>query len=71
MGVSADAILQWANLVTNGTTEPFPDWATPTWYDTIAKSSTALMAGEITPEQFVEALQADYGPFTAERKASS
>ena len=71
VGVSADAILQWANLVTNGTTEPFPDWATPTWYDTIAKSSTSLMAGEITPQEFVDALQADYGAFTAERKASS
>jgi hypothetical protein len=71
VGVSADAILQWANLVTNGTTEPFPDWATPTWYDTISKSSTSLMAGEITPQEFVDALQADYGAFTAERKASS
>lgn len=69
-GVSADAILSWVNIMTNGTPIGFPDWATPTWYDTIAQSSTALMAGEITPQEFVEALQADYGAFTAERKAS-
>jgi raffinose/stachyose/melibiose transport system substrate-binding protein len=70
VGVSADAILQWVNIMTNGTPIGFPDWATPTWYDTIAQSSTALMAGEITPQEFVDALQADYGAFTAERKAS-
>ena len=69
-GVSADAILSWVNIMTNGTPIGFPDWATPTWYDTIAQSSTALMAGEITPQEFVDALQADYGAFTAERKAS-
>jgi raffinose/stachyose/melibiose transport system substrate-binding protein len=54
----------------NGTPVGFPDWATPTWYDTIAQSSTALMAGEITPQEFVDALQADYGAFTAERMGS-
>ena len=69
-GVSADAILSWVNIMTNGTPIGFPDWATPTWYDTISQSATALMAGEITPQEFVEALQADYGAFTAERTAS-
>ena len=70
VGVSADAITEWVNIMTNGTPIGFPDWATPTWYDTIAQSSTALMAGEISPQEFVDALQADYGAFTAERKAS-
>lgn len=70
VGVSADAIVQWVNIMTNGTPIGFPDWATPTWYDTIAQSSTALMAGEISPQEFVDAVQADYGAFTAQRKAS-
>lgn len=69
-GVSADAVLSWVNVMTNGTPVGFPDWATPTWYDTIAQSSTALMAGEISPQEFVDALQADYGAFTAERMGS-
>ncbi|MFM1964747.1 MAG: hypothetical protein RL134_472, partial [Actinomycetota bacterium] len=69
-GVSADAVLSWVNVMQNGTPVGFPDWATPTWYDTIAQSSTALMAGEITPQEFVDALQADYGAFTAERTGS-
>jgi raffinose/stachyose/melibiose transport system substrate-binding protein len=69
-GVSADAILQWVNIMTNGTPIGFPDWATPTWYDTISQSGTALMAGEMSPQEFVDALQADYGAFTTERKAS-
>jgi raffinose/stachyose/melibiose transport system substrate-binding protein len=70
VGVSADAVLSWVNVMQNGTPVGFPDWATPTWYDTIAQSSTALMAGEITPQEFVDALQADYGAFTAERMGS-
>jgi raffinose/stachyose/melibiose transport system substrate-binding protein len=70
VGVSADAVLSWVNVMENGTPVGFPDWATPTWYDTIAQSSTALMAGQITPQEFVDALQADYGAFTAERKGS-
>jgi len=70
VGVSADAITEWVNIMTNGTPIGFPDWATPTWYDTIAQSSTALMAGEISAQDFVDALQADYGAFTTERKAS-
>ncbi len=70
VGVSADAVLSWVNVMENGTPVGFPDWATPTWYDTIAQSSTALMAGQITPQEFVDALQADYGAFTAERTGS-
>lgn len=70
VGVSADAILQWVNIMTNGTPIGFPDWATPTWYDTISQSGTALMAGEMSPQEFVDALQADYSAFTTERKGS-
>jgi raffinose/stachyose/melibiose transport system substrate-binding protein len=66
-GVSADAITKWSSLAKDGTTLPFPDWATPTWYDTISKSAQSLEAGQITPEEFVKALQDDYGAFTTKR----
>lgn len=68
-GVSADAITKWSSLAKDGTTLPFPDWATPTWYDTISKSAQSLEAGQITPEEFVQKLQDDYGPFTTKRTA--
>ncbi len=66
-GVSADAITKWGSLAKDGTTLPFPDWATPTWYDTISKSAQSLEAGQITPEEFVQKLQDDYGAFTTKR----
>ncbi len=67
VGVSADAIVNWGALVKGGTTLPFPDWATPTFYDTISKSAQSLAANKMTPQKFVAALQADYGAFTAKR----
>jgi raffinose/stachyose/melibiose transport system substrate-binding protein len=68
--VSADAILNWGVLQKSGTTLPFPDWSTPTFYDTISKSAQSLAAGTITPQGFVDALQADYGAFTSKRQGS-
>ena len=68
VGVSSDAILNWGTLQKGGTTLPFPDWATPTFYDTISKSAQSLAGGKLTPEAFVAALQKDYGAFTAKRK---
>jgi raffinose/stachyose/melibiose transport system substrate-binding protein len=68
VGVSADAILNWGALQKGGTTLPFPDWATPTFYDTISKSAQALAAGKLAPDAFVAALQKDYGAFTTKRK---
>jgi raffinose/stachyose/melibiose transport system substrate-binding protein len=68
VGVSADAIVNWGALQKGGTTLPFPDWATPTFYDTISKSAQSLAAGKLSPDAFVAALQKDYGAFTTKRK---
>jgi len=62
-GVSADAILRWVELQQKGQNEPFPDWATPTWYDTISKNAVAMQSGEISPQEFVQAVQDDYSAF--------
>ncbi|MFN0284023.1 MAG: ABC transporter substrate-binding protein [Kineosporiaceae bacterium] len=70
VGVSADAVSSWVALQKSGTPLPYPDWATPTFYDTISKSAQSLAAGKMTPEKFVAALQADYGAFTAKRAGS-
>ncbi len=37
------------------------DWAGPTMYDTLAAAIQELMAGQITPEEFVGRVQAEYG----------
>lgn len=42
----------------------FIDWITPTFYDTCSAAVQQLMALEITPEAFVQRLQADYDSFT-------
>ena len=67
VGVSADAVTNWGTLVKTGTALPFPDWATPTFYDTVSKSAQSLAAGKMTPEKFVATLQADYGAFYAKQ----
>jgi raffinose/stachyose/melibiose transport system substrate-binding protein len=66
-GTSADAVNQWVALESKGTTEPFIDWSTPTFYNTMASATESLGGGKITPTQFVAQLQADYGPFTTKR----
>jgi raffinose/stachyose/melibiose transport system substrate-binding protein len=43
------------------------DWATPTFYDTLTASLQELMAKEITPEEFVQKLEADHAAFLAEK----
>lgn len=70
VGVSADAVTNWVKLQKGGTPLPYPDWATPTFYDTISKSAQSLAAGKLTPEKFVATLQGDYGPFTKKRAGS-
>jgi len=39
------------------------DWITPTFYDTCAAAVQQLTALEITPQEFVEKLQADYNSY--------
>ena len=42
---------------------PYLDWSTPTFYDTLAKGLQDLIAGQIDPAGFGEALEADYAAF--------
>jgi raffinose/stachyose/melibiose transport system substrate-binding protein len=57
-------VVQAANDVTaaNGVV-PYLDWATPTFYDTITAGIQELMADRITPQEFVQAAEQDYGDF--------
>ncbi|MEO7268942.1 MAG: extracellular solute-binding protein [Knoellia sp.] len=44
---------------------PYLDWATPTMGDTLGATLQDLLAKKVTPEKALEALQKDYGDFTA------
>ncbi|MFW5472084.1 extracellular solute-binding protein [Knoellia sp. CPCC 206450] len=44
---------------------PYLDWATPTMGDTLGATLQDLLAKKATPEKALEALQKDYGDFTA------
>ena len=66
-GTSAEAVSGWLKLLDKGTLAPYMDWATPTFLATIGSATQSLIAGKFTPKAFASALQADYGPFTAQR----
>lgn len=66
-GTSAEAVSGWLKLLDKGTLAPYMDWATPTFLATIGSATQSLIAGKFTPKAFTSALQADYGPFTAQR----
>ena len=59
--IAASALL----LGDNGQTA-YLDWATDTMYDVFGSGLQELMAEKITPEQFVEIVQADWEAFQAE-----
>jgi raffinose/stachyose/melibiose transport system substrate-binding protein len=61
-------VLTAANAVAtaNGVV-PYEDWATPTFYDTITAAIQELLANRLTPQQFVDKVQADYSDFQSSR----
>ncbi|HEX5500860.1 MAG TPA: extracellular solute-binding protein, partial [Thermomicrobiales bacterium] len=66
----ADIVAAWQHILTTDTAGHYLDWASPTFYDTIVASLTDLMGLNITPEEFVQQLQDDYGAFIAKQDAS-
>jgi raffinose/stachyose/melibiose transport system substrate-binding protein len=68
-GASMDAATGWLALLKSGATEPYLDWSTPTFLNTLGSASQSLVAGKTTPQGFTAALQADYGPFASQRRS--
>lgn len=63
-GVLGDVFRTWDLVTTEGSLLPYLDWATPTFYDTLAAALQDLLANQVTPAQYGEALEADYADFT-------
>lgn len=62
----ADIVAEWRAVNGSSGLVPYLDYATPTFYDTLTASVQELVAGQLTPQQFAEALQADYAEFLGE-----
>jgi raffinose/stachyose/melibiose transport system substrate-binding protein len=59
----ADVFAAWDTVTADDGLVPYLDWATPTFYDTIAAAIQELLAGELESDAFVQRLQDDYSSF--------
>ncbi|MFD1504703.1 extracellular solute-binding protein [Georgenia yuyongxinii] len=64
-GVQADVFTAYGQATEKGQLLPYLDNATPTMNTTIGQALQALMAGESTPQEFTESVEADYAEFVA------
>jgi raffinose/stachyose/melibiose transport system substrate-binding protein len=65
-GLQTDINAAWAQLVQEKRIGNYLDWATPTFYNTLAVSLQELGDGRISPEEFARKLQDDYAAFQAQ-----
>ncbi len=59
-GVSATIQTGYEEVVAGEGIAPFANWATSSMLDTLTSGVQGLLSGNLTPEQFVESLQADW-----------
>ncbi|UNX53829.1 extracellular solute-binding protein [Georgenia sp. TF02-10] len=64
-GLLAEVFTAYAEVTEDGELLPYLDYATPTMGDTLGQALQQLMAGEITPQQLTEQVEADYAGFVA------
>lgn len=64
----SDMVIAWNQINETNSMGHYLDWASPTFYDTITAALQELGGGQITPEEFVQKLQADYAAFQAEKQ---
>lgn len=66
--IFADMVAAWNQMNQTDAVGHYLDWATPTFYDTLTASLQELMAKKITPEEFVQKLEADHAAFLTEKQ---
>lgn len=64
-GLQQDVYGVFGEVSENGALLPYLDYATPTMGDTLNQALQNLLAGEVTPAEFTEALESDYGQFVS------
>jgi len=55
-----DILVAWNEANRQNRVGHFLDWTTPTMWDTMAEAGRELVLGGITPEEFVQRIEADY-----------
>ncbi|MEJ5946860.1 extracellular solute-binding protein [Pseudokineococcus basanitobsidens] len=64
-GLLADVYTAFGDVSADGQLLPYLDYATPTFGETLNQTLQGLLAGELTPQEAAEALEADYADFTS------
>lgn len=59
----ADVFAAWDTVTADDGVVPYLDWATPTFYDTIAAAIQELLGGQLAPDAFLQRLQDEYAAF--------
>ncbi len=62
-GVVADVLTVFTDVSENGNVLPYLDYATPTFDQVLGDSLQELLAGNITPDEFLDQLEANYSEF--------
>jgi raffinose/stachyose/melibiose transport system substrate-binding protein len=65
--LAADILTEWNTISSTDGLVPYLDYATTTFYNTLSAGMQELLAGQQSPAQFTQALQADYAAFTADK----
>src|SRR5699024_7495528 len=65
-GINQDTYEAFEAVSTDGALLPYLDYATPSFADTAGAALQEVIGGQSEPAAAAEALQADYGDFTAE-----
>ncbi len=63
----ADLVTAWNQMNQSDAVGHYLDWATPTFYDTLTAALQELMAKQITPEEYLQKLEADHQAFLEEK----
>ncbi len=62
-----DVVAAWAKVNQADAVGHYLDWATPTYFDTYSAALQELLASQITPDEFLQKLEADYSAYLAEK----
>ncbi|WP_237154770.1 extracellular solute-binding protein [Oryzibacter oryziterrae] len=63
-----EGIAMWKQVNANNALGHYPDWSAPTLLKTIDDATPHLLAGDMKPEDFVGAIDADYQAYLASKK---
>jgi raffinose/stachyose/melibiose transport system substrate-binding protein len=67
--LNTEAIEAWKTLSEDEGLAFYPDWSTNTMYDTMSSAMQGLLAGDVSPEDYIKRLEDDYSKFQSSRES--